>query len=430
MNEIRDLIVGIDFGEKTTQLCYYDRRAEEPRSLPIRVGTSQYEAPTVLCRRLPKGDYFVGLEAEYFAREKGGVLIENLYQACQSREKILVAGEEKEPWELLGHFLKGMLKLMGILEIVKNTKCLAITLESLHRVQVENLTRACEWMGFPRSKFMFLDYGESFYYYALGGKRETWNRSVAWYAFSQEQVTFRRLTINGNTRPILVRFEEPQETRLPAEEELRDVEFCQFIHRTLGKELFSSIQITGTGFDPQWAKQAIPILCYQKRKVFYGNNLFARGACMAGKDRMEDKKLKGYRYMSDSLVLTDVGMDMRVMGSPTYYPLIEAGSNWYECSASCELILDDTSELVFVVNTPEDSKKKRVSMPLVGLPVRPNRTTRLSLELACTSATQCQITVRDLGFGEMYPSSGKVWRDSIQWPGGSAPGSAAVGKDS
>ena len=26
MNEIRDLIIGIDFGKEYTQLCYYDRK--------------------------------------------------------------------------------------------------------------------------------------------------------------------------------------------------------------------------------------------------------------------------------------------------------------------------------------------------------------------------------------------------------------------
>ena len=52
------------------------------------------------------------------------------------------------------------------------------------------------------------------------------------------------------------------------------------------------------------------------------------------------------------------------MGSPAYYPLIESGSNWYECSASCELILDDTSELVFVVSIPEETEKKRVAWHL------------------------------------------------------------------
>ena len=79
MNETRDLIIGIDLGKKYSQICYYDRKAEESRSLPVKVGSSLYETPTCLCRRADQGDYCIGLEAEYFAREKGGFLVEDLY---------------------------------------------------------------------------------------------------------------------------------------------------------------------------------------------------------------------------------------------------------------------------------------------------------------------------------------------------------------
>lgn len=37
MNEIRDLIIGIDIGKEYTQICYYDRKAEEARSLSMKV---------------------------------------------------------------------------------------------------------------------------------------------------------------------------------------------------------------------------------------------------------------------------------------------------------------------------------------------------------------------------------------------------------
>ena len=72
MNETRDLIIGIDFGKKYSQICYYDRKAEEARSLPVKVGSSLYETPTCLCRRTDtdQEEYCIGLEAEYFAREK------------------------------------------------------------------------------------------------------------------------------------------------------------------------------------------------------------------------------------------------------------------------------------------------------------------------------------------------------------------------
>ena len=226
---------------------------------------------------------------------------------------------------------------------------------------------------------------------------------------------FRKLTLNGGTRPVLVKLEDPVETELPMEEEERDTEFYRFAQKTLGKDLYSSIQITGEGFSQDWAVQSVKLLCYQKRKVYYGNNLFARGACEAGKERLEDKSLKGYRFLSDSLVMADVGMEMRVMGSPTYYPLIQAGNNWYDCKASCELILDNTEELVFTISTFENPEKRRVGMMLPGIPLRPNKTTRLSLELQYVSQKECRVTVKDLGFGEMFPSSGKVWTETVEW---------------
>lgn len=416
MNEIRDLIIGIDFGEEYSQICYYDRKAEEPRSLSMKVGTSQYEAPTCLCRRAEQGDYCVGLEAEYFAREKGGVLIDGLYEICQGADKVMVAGEEKEPWELLARFLRGMLKFLGVMDVVKNTKCLVLTSPGLGEQQVKNYQKACESLGFSPDKYVLLDYGESFYYYALTQTKETWNRSVAWYAFTPSGAEFRKLYMSTNTKPVLVKLSDPEEVSLEEAPEIRDLEFCRFVQETLGTEPYSSIQITGKGFSQDWAQQSVKILCQHKRKVFFGNNLFAKGACAAGVEKLENKRLKGYRYLSEALVLTDIGMDMRVMGSKAYYPLIEAGNNWYECKAGCELILDDTRELVFVVNKPlENQEKKRISMDLPGLPARPNKTTRLSVELYYTSPKDCHIVVKDLGFGDMFPSSGKVWRESVEW---------------
>ena len=260
-----------------------------------------------------------------------------------------------------------------------------------------------------------MDYEESFYYYVMTQKTETWNRSVGWYSFAGNHVTFRKLTINSGSKPYLVRLENRTETDLREKPEERDEDFAGFIKETLGEDLYSSIQMNGEGFDQEWAQRSVKILCYQRRKVFFGNNLFAAGACGAGAEKYVLHKLKEYRYMSSSMVLTDVGMDMRVMGAPAYYPLIEAGSNWYECRATCELILDDTEELVFVVENMGDENKKRMAMELPELPKRPVKTTRLSVSLQYISQDQCRITVKDLGFGEMFPSSGKVWTETVHW---------------
>ena len=415
MNETRDLIIGIDFGKKYSQICYYDRKAEEARSLPVKVGSSLFETPTCLCRRAEQGDYCIGLEAEYFAREKGGFLMDDLYGISMMQEKVRVAGEKKEPWELLGYFLGGMLKFLGVSEVEKNVRYLTVSMETMDSVQVANLQKAAGFLGIPEERFSLLDYEESFYYYVFTQKVETWNRSVGWYSFAGNKVTFRKLVMSTGTRPVLVRLENPAETELREEPEGRDEDFYKFVKDTLGTDLYSSIQMNGEGFDQEWAGKSVKLLCYQKRKVFYGNNLFAAGACGAGAEKIINRRLKGYRYLGSSLVTKDVGMEMRVMGAPAYYPLLVSGTNWYECRASCELILDNTEELVFVVNTMGESEKKRMGMLLPDLPQRPNKTTRLSLKLQYISRKECRITVRDLGFGEMFPSSGKVWEEVVQW---------------
>ena len=45
MNEIRDLIIGIDIGKEYTQICYYDRKAEEARSLSMKLRAASAIVP-------------------------------------------------------------------------------------------------------------------------------------------------------------------------------------------------------------------------------------------------------------------------------------------------------------------------------------------------------------------------------------------------
>ena len=144
MNEIRDLIVGIDFGKEYSQICYYDRKGDEARSLSMKAGGNQYEAPCILCWRPEQKDYCVGLEADYFVREKGGVMIDDVYGICEKSDSVLVEGQELAPWEILAQFLQGMLKFLGVAELVKNTKCVAVTLPGLTEIQVENFQKAFE----------------------------------------------------------------------------------------------------------------------------------------------------------------------------------------------------------------------------------------------------------------------------------------------
>lgn len=416
MNEIRDILIGIDFGKTQSQLCYYDRKAKEPESLSVKSADTQYEFPTCICRGVGKNAWYFGREAVYQAKEQGGILVEDLYDICNDTRTVQAGGEEKAPWELAGIFFNQILKALGVVEPVKHTRCLVITVQRLTGTMVDNLQKACEKIGFSRGRYILQDYSESFYYYAMCQKPEYWSRGVAWYAFEKDQVSFRRLSMSGNTKPVLVTLEKPVSATLPEEPELRDGEFCKFIQETVGGGMYSSILITGKGFHQEWAANSVAVLCRHQRKVFYGNNLFAKGACYTAKEKLENRELRKYLYLSDALVKYNIGMDMMIMGSPAYYSIIQAGKNWYECRSVFDLILDDTNQLTFYISPMQSSEKQKqkVSMSLPGLVPRPNRTTRLRVCLECQTETTCKITVKDMGFGEMYPSSKRIWTETIQ----------------
>ena len=57
-------------------------------------------------------------------------------------------------------------------------------------------------------------------------------------------------------------------------------------------------------------------------------------------------------------------------------------------------------------------------MKLEGLPKRPPKASRVRIEVSFTSGTTMKLRVTDLGFGDLYPSSGKVWEEVLTEAGG------------
>ena len=99
MNEVRNILVGFDFGEKVSQLCYYDRREGEPVSLPVKVGTGQYTFPNVLSKKPGEEEWHFGLEVEYFVEQQDEIPVENLYTLCLKKQHFLWHGVQNHPPE-------------------------------------------------------------------------------------------------------------------------------------------------------------------------------------------------------------------------------------------------------------------------------------------------------------------------------------------
>lgn len=412
--EKRNIIAGFELGERLSQITVYDRKENKASCVPVRVGGSDSEFAAALSIKEDGGPWHFGREAEYFAAQQQEVLIDNLFALCRDGGSAEAGAKRYEAAELLTVFLREGLRLAGIVRPAEELSALMLTVPEITRELVENVRRAFQSLGIARGRGFLQDYDESFYYYTLYQRPDIWSRKVGMFLFENGEVTFKSLDMNDRTRPVLVSVGKGETMRLPGDAREKDAAFQGMIERAFGEEVYSSVFLMGDGFSRDWAKKSVLLLCRHRRHVFMGNNLYVKGACYAAKEKVEERMLKGYLFVSRDLVRRNIGMDMTVNGSRTYYLLIPAGVNWYEAVRDVEILLDGERDLAFSVSSMDDGTRNRYCMELPGLPDRPDKATRLHLHLEYISPKECRIEVRDEGFGELFPTSGLVWKETIK----------------
>ena len=147
------MLIGFEFNREFSQICYYDRKAEEPVCIPTKVGTNLYRFPTAIGRKPNKNEWHFGLEAEYFGKKMGGIYLADLYdRAITEIPKDEPRGEDELPqaWQLLAFFFRESLRLTGLKDIVAGVSKIMVTTEKLDVVLVENLRMALAAVGFAR----------------------------------------------------------------------------------------------------------------------------------------------------------------------------------------------------------------------------------------------------------------------------------------
>ncbi len=416
MNEVRNVLIGFEFNRDFSQICYYDRKTENPVCIPTKVGTNLYRFPTAIGRKPDKNEWHFGFEAEYFGKKMGGIYLADLYKRAATekpKEEPPREGELPQAWQLLAFFFRESLKLTGLKDIVAGVSKIMVTTEKLEVTLVENMRMALAAVGFRPEQYSLQDYMESFYYYTYSQRPDFWMRNIALFTFDKGYVTYHEMSEQKAVKPSPVKVETAQSCKLSDDPVRKDEQFLEYAAKHMKQDIYSGVLISGDEFDTEWPQKTIAFLNRGKRRIFYGDNLFVKGACYAALEIGEKKSMKGRIYMSPDLLKTDVGMDMLVDGKLMYIPLLQAGRNWFEEAGNCDIILDGKEDLTFILAPMDGGARRLVKMELPGLPKRPARTTRLHLELYCSSSQGCVVRAEDLGFGGFFPATHKTWKYGI-----------------
>ena len=119
-------------------------------------------------------------------------------------------------------------------------------------------------------------------------------------------------------------------------------------------------------------------------------------------------------YLGEDKLKSNLGMHLLKCGTEVYCALLDAGINWYEAQTGMDIIMDQSGALNIEVTPLTGKKPRMVQLFLDGLDKRPVGTTRLKISVSMSSVNEVDVKVQDMGFGELFPSSGKVWEQTIE----------------
>lgn len=421
---IAKIVIGYDLGKTASQISYCALNTDEVITVSSVAGTQQYNIPTVLCKRSGVNQWFYGKEALKYAKEEEGILVEDLLTLAERGEEVIVEEESYDPAALLTLYVKRSLSLLNMRVSLDQIESFMFTVEDLTPRMVDVLSKVAAGLSLKANYILFQSYVESFYYYMLHQSEDLWKYSVMIFDYTSclksiclecnrktsPQVVF----INSNSYPDMTRMswngdgpeKEQQKTYL-------DKEFLRIAQAEMEGSMFSTVYLLGDGFKEDWASESLRYLC-RNRRVFQGNNLYSRGACYGALERIcPSEEGKNYVYLGADKLKSNVGMKVCRRGEDSYFAILDAGTNWYEVTSDFEVILEEGNTVDFIITplTGENVTYKRITLD--GLPERPKNTSRLRFHIEMTSVNQVTATIEDMGFGEIFPSSGKGWTQTI-----------------
>ena len=406
--------LGIDIDDENAVISYYELNMKEPQTLSTVAGSEVFQIPVLLAKKKGIGQWFIGEDAKHLAMQQGEEGQAKLLSRAIGGEKVFVEDEKYAVSDLLLLYLKKLMLLAGSLGKPQKPDKLVICLEKLSREVTELFASIAADLGLENEQLVLLDRRECFYYFVYHQNKELTVHDVCLFDYRKEDIWCCRLSRKQNTTPQLITLTE-EVRRMDATG--RDETFLRVLSDCFKGNIVSTSYLIGDGFDGNWMKQSVAFLC-KGRRAFVGKNLYSKGACYAAAV-LDGQQEWNYVYLGDNEMKVNVCLKVYNRGTTEFLTLISAGDNWYDTVGECEVILDGSPEIDFWLQPPNSKAARIEKLEISDLPKRPPRTTRLRITAKPLSDLRVQIVIRDLGFGEFFKSSDKVWEYMMEFGEGS-----------
>ena len=410
-------MVGMDLRDEACQISWCrsqkGRLLQEPVTYARVPGSGKFDIPMALCKTAGENQWFYGEEAVEHSAEENRIFIPRLLSLALDGSPVAIDETEYDPAALLALYVNRCLQELeqGIPGGIAAVMFTARTMDSRTIELLENVRKRLDL----KASVYYQSFAGSFYDFMLNQDESLREPAAALFDYETGgRLRVTKLIFNPHTTPVVSYLEENEYPGLFAKDDAgRDREFAGILREELAGHNFSSVYLVGSGFKGGWMKKSTVFLC-QGRRAFLGGNLFSKGAAYGAVFKEEKPEiLSRYLFLDQNKLRSNILMKALDRGELARISLVDAGVNWYEVRSSADVILDSTAEINLILHPLTGGKEEPFHIRLDRLPVREGRMTRVRLEFSMLSAIKLHIQIEDLGFGEIFPSSGLKWEQDL-----------------
>ena len=423
------LYLGLDLGPEYTQLSYYNADTREPESVYHEEAKDTYMLPNIMfysayhkrmgdnqndCYKfIDLSGWCVGARASAYRFEDKGTIVDGIYESTLKNENIEVEGRGYKASDLMVKMLvlhiKQFTDTLGGFVIKRLTVTVADT--DPHIIQaVRGLKTA---LRLSHDQFNIVSHLDSGLCYIFAQPEPLRNNSVGLFDFGRAGLDFYRIDMTRKY-PLIVTtqhinyHDKMNLRRFGRYHEDMDETFADIVKECTEQVFISSVFLTGLGFSENWMKQSAAVLC-QGRRVFVGQNIYTKGACYRSLGGVYTESLSRYFIDTEQTVKTNIGINL-MDEKNTFWPIVYGGLEWFNTRGRVVVFLDDTRRIQIVYQDILTEEEYIETIEIYGLPARPPKTTKLSIEVEYYGADKGAIVIRDMGFGNLYPTTNKIYR--------------------
>ena len=412
-------VVGLDLNNKFAQISFARIDQNDPDTLSTVAGEEEFNIPAVILKKKSNNQWVIGQNAEEAFQNQEGYIVSDLLNKSLRGENVRMGSEEYKAEDLLLLFIKRALSLLPLMTTPEKIASVVVTVRKADSDMVKVLKKLPDLLKMGEEKVHFLSYEESFFFYMLYQKSELQNHQVMLCDSSEGYLNIYRMEKNRYVNPpiagvdnfVYEDFKFGPESGSAAE---MDHRFLNIADHLCENRIFSAIYLIGSGFYDNWCEESLKFLC-KNRRVFKGNNLFSKGAALAAKEYASPSGYeKTIRFFGKDRVQANVGVMIMDGEERKEIPFITAGEHWYEVGRTIEFLLHETDTIPIWIELISKRNRLGADLKLQGLPVKNSRMTRISLTIKMNSERSVLFVVKDLGFGELFPSTGLEWTEEFE----------------